>query len=103
MKRLVNFAHPLSEDAKKEIAAIVGDFEELGHPAQFDLSKRLHGQVADLAVEASLQDADLVIPPALSAAACLLAAHFQPGKWPRVVWLKRADSLPPSFVLGGIE
>lgn len=104
MKTLINFAHPLSEAAREQIAVRVGNFTEVHRPPQFDLSLPLAGQVEDLAVGADVQHADLVIPPALSAAATLLPRHFKPGNTPRIVWLKREDGImPPRFVLGGIE
>jgi len=103
MKNLVNFAHPLSAEVLAEIETKVGDsVKEIYRPAQFDLFKSLDHQVDDL-VAGIIEDADLVIPPSLSAAATLLSDHFLSDRRPFIVWLRRTESFPPKFELGGIE
>ncbi len=113
MQTLLNFAHPLSEKATKEIEEEVGELvKEIGVTCQLDLGgdgQSLRGQVADIEAgphNVKLQNADLVIAPALSsAAAILMRDHLAAGMpAPLLVWLKREDGPgPPQFVLGGIE
>jgi hypothetical protein len=110
MKTLLNFAHPLGEQAKAEIEAIEGEFEEVLIPCQLDLNgNALSRQIADIEASAPirLMDADLVLPPSLAEAAYLLAeGHLVSGSdhKPKSVWLvKEPGTTPPVFVLGGIE
>lgn len=111
MKTLLNFAHPLSEKATKQIKEEVGEFiKEIIVECQLDLSgdeRSLCGQVADIEAgdhNVRLQDADMFIAPALSSAAAILTRDhlisMRPA--PLLVWLKKEGS-PPEFVLGGIE
>lgn len=110
MKRLLNFAPPLSDETHRRIEELMGEFEEIRVPCQLDLSgdgQSLAGQVADMEADAEirLQHADMVIAPALSSAAFILARdHLPMPNWlaVRIVWLKREGN-PPEFVLGGIE
>lgn len=109
MKTLLNFAHPLSEKAKKQIEDEVGEWiKEIIVPCQLDFNgKSLDAQIADIEASSSvrLMEADLVVPPAFAEAAYLLAeGHLVSGSdnKPKSVWLKKEGS-PPQFVLGGIE
>lgn len=108
MQTLLNFAHPLSEKATKQIEEEIGEFiEEIYVPCQLDFNgKSLNAQIADIEAPVCLMLADLVIPPTFAAGAYLLAAGHLVGGLdhrPRLVWLKNAGSTPPEFVLGGIE
>jgi hypothetical protein len=107
-KILLNFAHPLGEKAKSQIQEREGEFKEIIIPCQLDFNgKTLAGQIDDLEASGDirLMEADLVVPPAFSEAAYLLAeGHLVSGsdKKPKSVWLKK-EGTPPEFVLGGIE
>lgn len=111
MKILLNFAHPLSEKAKSQIKELEGEFKEIIVPCQLDFnSKSLSAQIADIEAgnhDVLLMKADLVIAPALSAGAYLLAQDHlvsSSESKPRLVWLKRDVGPPPQqFILGGIE
>jgi hypothetical protein len=108
MKKLLNFAHPLNAKTGAQIQAIEGNFEEIIVSCQLDFNgKALNAQVADIEASAPirLMEADLVVPPAFSEAAYLLAeGHLISGSddKPKSIWLKKEGS-PPEFVLGGIE
>lgn len=110
MKRLLNFAHPLSDKVHKQIEEIMGEFEEIKVPCQFDISgdgESLADQVAGMEAgphNVRLELADMYIAPALSSAASILARDHLNIGWlaARVVWLKKEGN-PPEFVLGGIE
>lgn len=104
-KLLINFAHPLGEKAKSQIEEIEGEFEELEVKCQLDLAQPLRWQLSGISINAEvrLQNADMIIAPALSSAAALLMRDHLAGEQPpKVVWLKR-EGAPPEFVLGGIE
>lgn len=109
MKTLLNFAHPLGEKAKAQIKKLEGEFQEVQVRCQLDFEgKSLDAQIADIEASAPvrLMNADLVIAPAFSAGAYLLAqSHLISGadNKPKLVWLKNAGGMPPQFVLGGIE
>lgn len=103
-KLLLNFAHPLSEKAKAQIKDIEGEFEEIEVACQFDLDQSLCWQIGSISANAEirLQNADMIIAPALSSAAALLMRDHVAGQSPKVVWLKK-EGFPPEFILGGIE
>jgi hypothetical protein len=107
MKRLLNFSHPLTPEVRAEIEAIEGPFEEIIIPLHLDLERDIDGPIADIEAgdhDIFLQEADLVIPPAMGVAAYLLAARNLSSAYPqpKVVWRKKVG-VPPRFVLGGIE
>lgn len=110
MQTLLNFAHPLSEKATKQIEEEIGEFiKEIRVTCQLDLNgKSLDAQIADIeaSTDIRLMQADLIIAPAFAAGAYLLAAgHLVSGSdhRPRLVWMKNAGGTPPEFILGGIE
>lgn len=111
MKHLINFSHPLSEIAKNQIAEKVGPFEEIVIKCHFHLGQELGPQIAELERDAIhklstfhyVEEFDLIIPPALSAAAFLIAADTLTKigyRRPYLVWLKQDKGY---WVLGGIE
>jgi len=107
-KTLLNFAHPLSREARASLEAYEGEeIQEIMVPCYLDLSSPLPPQIREM-VEAApipLASAHLIIPPSLGAAAYLLAANHLPQPQPlagrpRMVWVRRGGQ---RFVLGGVE
>lgn len=95
MKKIVNYSHPLGEKAKQQIVEEIGEFEEIIVPCSVDLDGDLWDQVDKLYD----RSADFVIPPALGVAAYMMGGLGYPAQ---IIYLKRNDAIPPSWVLGGI-
>jgi len=108
MKYVLNFAHPLTKDQREEIERQVGAFFEIHQPAQFDMNaSNLREQVQRLVWPTynelgGHENVVAVIPPSLAIAAYWTALEINAGI--PAIWLRRdGDTVPPRFVVGGIE
>lgn len=110
---LINFAHPLTPEARTRIAELTGAaaVEVRDVPAHFDQQQPFIPQVVALADACSLSSAQwqtaaiVVNPPALNfiAVALLAELHGRMGYFPTVLQLRPvAGSLPPRFEVAGL-
>jgi len=106
VKRLVNFSHELSAEARARLEEMVGPVLETVIPCQLDLDAPLRPQLDALlaANERALVRMDLYIPPALSYAAGYITARLSYAQSdamlpvpPDMVILRR-EGMPPRFM-----
>lgn len=96
---IANLSHPISEEEIERLSTAIGQpVQQLFFKAQFDLEKSLRPQVATLAnqvytawLKSYSPHVLVVLPPALGAAAYLLATELvsDDGRTPPVLWMRR--------------
>lgn len=110
---LLNFAHPITEEQKTQIEALVGQPIQriLELPVQFDHERPFHEQVLELLQQVNLTPREwqtqmiLVNLPSLSVIAGMLLAelHGRMGYFPPILRLKPVEgAIPPRFEVAEI-
>ena len=107
---ILNFAHPFTDEQVKSLEESLGAIDIYHEQIQLDPESPFLPQIREILERVPLtadqwQTVPLVInPPALSAAAVIMAAEItsRAGYLPPVIRLKRVESTPPKFVLAEI-
>ncbi|KRT69417.1 MAG: hypothetical protein XU15_C0011G0099 [candidate division NC10 bacterium CSP1-5] len=108
MNCVINFSHPLTEYQYKDLSEQLGHFTEVYKPVQFDMvTGNLRREVETL-LNDTVQDISeivAIIPPKLSVAAYWMALEMEALGWHNVpaVYFIHDSSVPPQFVVGGVE
>ena len=110
MTILINFSHPLNEEAKSMLETMPYSVHQVIEMSiQVDFGKDLSAQVDSLAKEAietvggNPLDIDLIIPPGHSTVAVLLIDRLKAyGARPRIVTMVKKPGIGVSFIPGGI-
>jgi len=120
MKYILNYSHPLTDIAKKQIEQRVGQIAEVIVPCQLDLAVPLKPQMDSLIQKGqsllaevkcvSEYDSwpDYIVPPALAVASAYIAHYFLSGDGAKdstiasLIVLYKPEGAGKSFELSGI-
>jgi len=102
---LINFSHPLSQDAGVEILAKIGDYSEIRIPVQMDIEQSFHEQIVGLVNQVGWKPDDwqlnafVVNVPALATATAVILSeiHGRCGHWPTILRLKSTGGAVPTW------
>ena len=104
MKTVLNFSHPLSQEAKKIFREKFGVEKEIHTPFQLDLQKSIYDQTLEIFEQVlrtgEVNEEALVILPGYSPAASILATLFKKkfGTVTVAILTKIPGKVPPTFV-----
>lgn len=111
-KLILNFGHPLSDQAKEELKEVVGLHTTAWIKVQIDLNQSVGEQVFKLCREAveKFGRPDYVIPPGHALAAIYVDRFFSGVEgfppamfYTPIIRLVMIGAVPPTFAFGGIE
>lgn len=96
---VLNFGHPLSDEAQAELADAVGEFETVPARVSLDMASPLAPQLSaivdDMGISSDIFQTHrliVVLPGASVAAAIILAeVHARSGNWPMMLHLSRGE------------